>query len=566
MKKIAITTGDPAGIGPEIASKELRFHPLKDDCIYIVYGTLPEQYKFSNIKHITSIAEAVSAKTIYYIEIHKKVPNGIPSRESGKIAFEILERCSDDLLAGFIDTVVTCPVSKQAIQLEHPEFIGHTEYFAQKTNSKNVTMTFWSQYFHLALLTTHHSICEAAGFLSPEFLESKLQVIVKQFTKFYQTCRFAVLGINPHAGEAGAFGKEDGFLFKIINKMQKEGIDIHGPFPADTFFVHHVTDFQIVISAFHDQGLIPFKMLGADHGVNVTLGLPFLRVSVDHGTAYDIAGKGIAEVGSFESALMFAENGCFLRESNSIYGRFAPFYDNYMKHVNYDNWVEFILKKHRDFRKKEPQKILELACGTGNITIRLDSHEREVFGMDNSPEMLKIAERKNHNINFFLGDFTKPLQYFDFDIILLLFDSINYLHEPQKLMDLFQVVYQALQKEGLFIFDISTVLNCEENFDGFVNLEEDLHSYMIHQSVFDYDSRILKTKLTFFIRKGFIYERYDEVHFQKIFLCTELIELIEKTSFKLVGVFSRHSSRNFINKINNDLDRTYQRLYFVLQK
>jgi 4-hydroxythreonine-4-phosphate dehydrogenase len=566
MKKIAITTGDPTGIGPEIATKELRFHKLQNDCVYIVYGSLDDKLLNGKVQKINSVDEAVSTGIVYLIEIDSPVSMGKVSQQAGKVAYEILERCAEDITSGKIDAVVTCPICKQAIQFSHPEFIGHTEYFAQKTDAKNVTMTFWGQHFQLALLSTHLSLRDAIKILSKEFITEKLHVIVKQFSTFYPICRFAVLAINPHAGEAGAFGGEDVLLGEIIQEMKREGIDISGPFPSDTFFNKQAQDFDVIISAFHDQGLIPFKMLSSAHGVNVTLGLPVLRTSVDHGTAFDIAGKGVADEISFSNALAFAENGYFQQKSTCIYGKFAQYYDHYMKHVNYDNWVDFIFKKYSDFNKKEPVKILELACGTGNIAHRLENGERDIYAMDNSPEMLKIAARKCKNVTFFLSDFRHSLPYQNFDFILLLFDSINYLHEPQDIVKLFQVVYDALEDGGIFIFDISTVMNCEENFDGFVNLEEDLHSYMIHQSIFDYEKQLLKTKLTFFERNGFFYERFDEEHQQKIYLCSQMVKIVKKSQLKLLGIFSRQNPGNLITKLRDDLDNNYQRLYFILQK
>ena len=566
MKKIAITTGDPAGIGSEIATKELQFHLLQNDCIYIVYGKLDKNIQGNVIQKIQDAELATETGKLYWIEIDAAVPFGISSKRTGEIAYQILDRCAEDIEKHKIDAVVTCPISKHAIQLSHPNFIGHTEFFADRFNTPDVSMSFWGKFFHVVLMTTHQSVKDVTFRLDFSFFKKKISLIVNQIKLLIPEAKFAVLAINPHAGENGAFGKEDRILGEVISHFQEEGILIDGPFPSDTFFSCKVKQYDVVISAFHDQGLIPFKMLSSDHGVNVTLGLPFLRTSVDHGTAFDIAGKNIADETSFRYALLFAEKNSYPFKSNSLYNTFAGYYDTYMKHVNYDGWVQFILQKYKEIKENEPEKIMELACGTGNITKRLCQKNFSMYGMDNSPAMLKIAAKKCPDAQFYAGNFLLPIPYSDFDLTILLFDSINYLKTEEEVVKLLNNVYISLKNDGIFIFDISTFANCEDNFDGFINLEESSNHFMIHESHFNYKLRTLKTKLSFFKKKGFLFEEFHENHEQKIYFCWEFLKMIKRTKFKITGIFTRDTERNLYHYFPDQIDHTYQRLYFVLQK
>ncbi|MBN1327126.1 MAG: 4-hydroxythreonine-4-phosphate dehydrogenase PdxA, partial [Candidatus Cloacimonetes bacterium] len=397
MKKIAITTGDPAGIGIELTSRIVRFFLLPKRLIIIVYGSI-DQYPDGNmVRQITSPAEAISPGIIYWIKIEDpRIKPGKPSSLSGKIALEILSRCAADLNSGKLDGVVTCPVSKEFIRQTKNDFIGHTEFFADTANNPEVVMSFWSDKFILALLTTHLAICDLHQILTPELIESRIRLIFAEISKLRPgQHRFACLGVNPHAGEQGAFGAEDEMIGEILKKLAREDINIDGPFPADTFFAYHAGEYDVVISAYHDQGLIPFKMLNRDEGVNVTLGLPFIRTSVDHGTAFDLAGTGKASDKSLLKALNLAMEMVGVKSPKTpVYDNFAPFYDHYMAHVNYQSWIKIILQHYNKRFKKTPAEILELACGTCNISCLLVKKGMSVDAWDNSSEMLKIASRK----------------------------------------------------------------------------------------------------------------------------------------------------------------------------
>lgn len=567
MKKIAITTGDPAGIGPEIAGKAIRFLPLQTEVCYIVYGKITKFNDGNRVVKITDPEQATKSDSIYWIEIDNyPTVLGEESENSGKSAYEVLEKCSADLNAKKLDAVVTCPISKHAIHFTHPEFIGHTEFFAKQSNTKDVTMSFWGPHFNLALLTTHMASEKVPTFLNEKVLEVKFRQIYAEAKKLLGAPKVAMLAINPHAGENGAFGKEDIMIRQLLDRLSTDDVLIDGPFPADTFFSRQAIGYDLIISAFHDQGLIPFKMLSTDQGVNVTLGLPYIRTSVDHGTAYDIAKDNIASEASLESAIKFAES--LLNPEGgaefSNYKIFAQHYDKYMQQVNYKRWARLVLERYNMHYSHEPEKILELACGTANIAILLSKLGYEVDASDLAPEMLKIAAAKADAPRLFLANMIDEIETGTYDLMVILFDSLNYLSNLNDIKTLLSNTHKSLNKDGMLIFDVTTIKNSLDNFDGFVNLEDSQDQYIIHQSDLDDRTKVQTTELTFFTKKGYFFERSDEVHKQTIFSVYELKKLIAKSNYKLIGIHSTESSANLMDQSNSCLESDYSRLFFVL--
>ncbi len=568
MKKIAVTTGDPAGIGPEITAKALRFYQFQKNLIYIVYGKLPKFNDGNPVMKISSPLEANDPGIIYWIEIDdSSVIPGKQSKLSGKISLNILQQCAEDLNRHLIQGVVTCPISKHEIRQTDPEFIGHTEFFANSSQTREVVMSFWGPYFNLALLTTHLALCDVSRSLTRENLLNKFKLIHSKTAKLMNQPRLAMLAVNPHAGEQGAFGCEDDLITSVLKELRQEEIIIDGPFPADTFFPRKADKYDLIISAYHDQGLIPFKMISSNSGVNATLGLPFVRTSVDHGTAFDIAGLDIASETSLEQAIKMAEKLLLprIRVFPKTYDSFAPYYDKYMSHVIYEDWVEFLLDQYLKKNHENPGKILEMACGTANISCRLVKRNLQVEATDISSEMLKIAAKKPFSPELNCRDMLSSLKENSYDLIIMLFDSINYLLKRSQISLLFNNIATSLKPNGLFIFDISTLKNCEENFDGFINLEDNKDLYLIHHSDLDYDTNIQSTYLTFFEKNGFLYRRSDEVHKQKIYRSRQIISLIEKSPLKLNGIFSIENPTNLLQQDPAKLDRDLTRLFFVLE-
>ena len=563
MKKIIITTGDPAGIGPEITSNYLRFHDCHPDIAYIVYGSILEsEAKFFH--KIDSIDEVNSGGKLYNLEIkNSDIKFGEPSQKSGEIALEILEKSAIDLVANKADAVVTCPISKNEIRKTNPNFIGHTEFYADKSSTENVIMSFWHEHINVALLTTHLPLSEVSAEITFEKTITKFKLIIDEAKKHWKNPKIAVLGINPHNGENGAFGNEDSVFEEVIAALN-DNFDISGPFPSDTFFSRNTKEFNLIISAYHDQGLIPFKMLSEGKGVNVTLGLPFIRTSVDHGTAFDIAGSNTASTDSLAAAIKFAENGIDHQniQKEYQYSYFAKVYDKYMSHVSYDDWVEKIIEIYHNQHNSEPKNIYELACGTANVGCRLVGKGYKVDASDLSTEMLKVAASKVNSPNLFRKNMLEKIDK-KYDLILLLFDSLNYLHSQKDVEKLFSNVSFGLEKNGLFIFDISTKQNCREYFDDYVNFEDNKNEFIIHQTMWDEIEKEQLSKLTFFKKHRNFYFREDEVHRQKIYSIKELIELIP-ASLELIELHTLDEKLDLSK--DTYYDEIYHRIFFIIKK
>jgi SAM-dependent methyltransferase len=393
-------------------------------------------------------------------------------------------------------------------------------------------------------------------------------LIHKEFNRFLDQPKMAMLAMNPHAGEGGAFGKEDFLIGDVLKELEKQDIKIDGPFPADTFFAYTAHNYDVIISAYHDQGLVPFKMLSRNEGVNVTLGLPYIRTSVDHGTAFDLVGTGKASEQSLERAVITAEKMLTgsIKSDNNAYSHFSTYYDGYMEHVDYKRWVKFMLNSYHKLRKKDPKKILELACGTGNVSNLLVKKGLKVEASDFSTGMLKIASQKPFKPELSCRDMTDKLPTSSYDLILLIFDSINYLLRKRDLSGLFKNVSKALVDKGVFIFDITTVKNSMLYFDGFVNLEDNGNDFFIHQSELNSSKTIQTTRLTMFKNDGLFFKRKDEIHKQRIYKSSVLIDLIKKSGLKLIGIYSMSFDENIDNRNPDLLDSNYTRLFFVAEK
>lgn len=279
--KVAITAGDPSGIGPEIAEKAARDASVREICEPIVYG--PQAGTF--------------------------VP-GTLSAAAGRAAHDQIVRAVHDAQRGDVHAIATAPINKEALNLAGYHFTGHTDLLAHLTGAEHVAMMFHSPKLRVVLATVHLRLADVPAALTQSSLEQTIQLTARDMPRFGGTTpsRIAVAGLNPHAGEHGLFGDEEARVIQpAIAMCRQRGIDVSGPYPGDTIFTRAVRgEFDVVIACYHDQGLIPVKLLGFGEAVNVTLGLPIIRTSVDHGTAFDIAGKGIADPGSMIAAVRLA--------------------------------------------------------------------------------------------------------------------------------------------------------------------------------------------------------------------------------------------------------------------
>ena len=281
LPKIAITAGDPSGIGPEIAARAAADPSVRELCEPIVYGP-PAGQAF---------------------------PPGVLSADAGRAAHDAIVRAVADAQRGAVDAVATAPINKQALRLAGLPWAGHTELLAHLTGAAQVAMMFHSEPLRVVLATVHVALADVPRLLTRAVMESTIALTARELPRFgIESPRIAVAGLNPHAGEHGLFGaEEESAIAPAVAATRQRGIDVSGPFPADTIFVRAVRgEFDVVIACYHDQGLIPVKLAAFGRAVNVTLGLPIIRTSVDHGTAFDIAGKGIADPGSMIEAVKLA--------------------------------------------------------------------------------------------------------------------------------------------------------------------------------------------------------------------------------------------------------------------
>ena len=279
LPRIGITAGDPAGIGPEIAKKAMADPRVLHACEPRFYGP---QHLFAP---------------------------GVLSADAGLAAYETIVHAVRDAQAGGIDGIATAPINKEALALAGLPWRGHTEMLAELTNAASVAMMFWSEKLRVVLATIHIPLASVPAALTIESVTAIIELTSRELPRFgIERPRLALAGLNPHAGEHGILGHEEtDVLEPAVARCARAGIDISGPFPGDTIFLRATRgEFDAVIACYHDQGLIPIKMAAFGQAVNVTLGLPIVRTSVDHGTAFDIAGKGIADPESMVQAVLLA--------------------------------------------------------------------------------------------------------------------------------------------------------------------------------------------------------------------------------------------------------------------
>ena len=234
-------------------------------------------------------------------------PPGVLSAEAGRAAYDIIVRAVDDAQQRRVEAVATAPVNKEAFRLAGLPWAGHTDLLAHLTGARDVAMMFYSEALRVVLATIHIPLSDVPRMLTAASLEATIGLTARELPRFgIARPRIAVAGLNPHAGEHGLFGHEEQTsIAPAIEACRRQGIDVSGPFPGDTVFVRaRRGEFDVVVACYHDQGLIPVKLVAFGQAVNVTLGLPIIRTSVDHGTAFDIAGTGVADPESMIAAVL----------------------------------------------------------------------------------------------------------------------------------------------------------------------------------------------------------------------------------------------------------------------
>ncbi len=314
---IAITMGDPAGIGPEIILKVFKKKDFFKSCIPIIIGD--KDFLKKTAKSLRFPFHISKSNIIDLKNIPKNFTIGRPSRISGKAAVEYIKSAVSLAKIKKVNAIVTAPISKEAIHMAGYKYPGHTEMLAEFTDTRDYAMMLASPPppfekggkggLRVVLVTTHAAIKNVSRLISRKKILKAIRLTNSSLKAWgFLNPRIWVSALNPHGGEGGIFGNEEiKIIIPAINDAKSEGIDVKGPFPADTLFTPvKRSKFDAIIVMYHDQGLIPIKMAAFGKAVNITLGLPFIRTSVDHGTAYDIVGKNLADPSSLIEAVKIA--------------------------------------------------------------------------------------------------------------------------------------------------------------------------------------------------------------------------------------------------------------------
>jgi 4-phospho-D-threonate 3-dehydrogenase / 4-phospho-D-erythronate 3-dehydrogenase len=318
MKKIyGITLGDSSGIGPEVLLKALS--ESKIDQPIVVYGDFESLAYYNDLLQYGVALRRVRDPAEHeqgFLNVldfsllgRQDITPGVLSAKSGRAAREYVIGAAKAALAGEIAAIVTLPMNKEATQMSDPNFVGHTELIGTVCGVSDVTIMLASNELIVTHVTTHCSLAEAIARAKQPRIRTILKMTSEAVVRLVPNARIAVAGLNPHAGENGLFGREEiEEISPAVKWAQEQGMPVEGPFPPDTLFYLAVRRkrFDAIVCMYHDQGHVPLKLLDFEGGVNIALGLPIVRTSVDHGTAFDIAGKGIAQSGSFVKALQFA--------------------------------------------------------------------------------------------------------------------------------------------------------------------------------------------------------------------------------------------------------------------
>ena len=318
MAPIAITMGDASGVGPEILLRSYNERRLPER--YVVFGDATVLNAGSERLGLDVPIHVTTSDT----ELKENAMNVCPSKQlgtqdftpgqlnkqAGAAAYEYVVQATKSTLTGKTSAVVTLPMNKEATQLTHSGFTGHTELLAEVCDVHDVVMMLATREVAVSHVSTHVSLKQAIERLTPSRLEKVISLTHSSLKQFIDKPRIGVCGLNPHAGESGLFGDEEQNIIEpVISDFQHQGLAVSGPYPADTVFRQAIEldRFDALICMYHDQGHAPMKLIAFDHAVNVTLGLPIIRTSVDHGTAFDIAWQGIARIDSLGHAIDYAE-------------------------------------------------------------------------------------------------------------------------------------------------------------------------------------------------------------------------------------------------------------------
>jgi len=321
LPRVGITMGDPAGIGPEVVLKAVAEDEVRRACVPVIIGdaqllahtarTLDLQCGYDIVRFDEKLPGDIREPVIFHLDnVSGHVEPGIESGTAGKAAAGYIEAAVRLCAAGDVDAIATAPINKRALFLGGYSFPGHTEFLAQLTSTEEYAMAFVASNLRVVLISTHVPLAEAIRLVERDRIVRVARLTDRELRRWgIEKPRIAVAALNPHGAEGGLFGVEEASeIAPAVEECQRaDGLDVSGPFSADTVFLRASRgEFDAVVACYHDQAMIPVKCLSFGEAVNVTLGLPFIRTSVDHGTAFDIAGKGLAEHSSMMAAITLA--------------------------------------------------------------------------------------------------------------------------------------------------------------------------------------------------------------------------------------------------------------------
>ncbi len=299
--KVAITIGDPAGIGPEITYRAINSLKVQRVCSPVVFGDkkiLDSYFKKNKAK----------AEFIYSSDFNAEIKNGAPSKISGLIACKAIEAAVKYCMQGPARSMVTAPVSKESFKLAGLKVPGHTEYLAQLTNSKNYCMMMMCSKINSVMVTRHLAVNKISCSLTAKEIISTVKTASAFISRFKKNPKTVICALNPHAGDNGILGLEEKeIIAPAVKSLKKAGFNVTGPLPADSAWMKTINgDFDLITAMYHDQIMIPLKVIAPEKIINVTAGLPFLRTSPGHGTAFDIAGTNTADESAMIESVIFA--------------------------------------------------------------------------------------------------------------------------------------------------------------------------------------------------------------------------------------------------------------------
>lgn len=318
---VAVTMGDPAGVGPEVIAKALIDEEVRARLRPLVVGDAATMAAAAEVADVEVPVRTLAAPAeadwqecaLQVLDLHNvdlpALPRGRVSRQAGAAAYSYIQKAVELALSGAVSAIATAPLNKEAFSLAGVPYPGHTEALAALAGVRGVVMMLVGGSLRVSHVSTHVPLCEAINRVRRERIVAVARLTLDAVRRLgFDRPRLAIAGLNPHAGEGGLFGPEEAEeIAPAVEELRRAGHDVSGPLPPDTVFLRASRrEFDAVIAMYHDQGHIPVKLLAFDQGVNVTLGLPFVRTSVDHGTAFDIAWTGVARPASMIAALLLA--------------------------------------------------------------------------------------------------------------------------------------------------------------------------------------------------------------------------------------------------------------------